>query len=52
MWDDLYSPGSADAVKLLKPKNPNLDTLDLNDESQTIEEETPKKEAVTGDGRE
>lgn len=44
---DLYSVGIDEAIRLLGLKIPNLDTSDLNDKSEFVEEELPKKEAET-----
>ena len=39
MRDDLYTAGINEAVRILGPKNPTLDTTDLDEDSESMEEE-------------
>ena len=39
MRDDLYTAGINEAVRILGPKNPSLDTTDLDEDSESMEED-------------
>ena len=39
MRDDLYTAGINEAVRILGPKNPTLDTTDLDEDSESTKEE-------------